>query len=122
MIYAFIGYALVSLAIIALLVRSALSSKDARMAALDLYRGEQGVSAELTSQRDAFKRELDVSQQQAAVYRTRLAIAEKQRNDAQADAQRAVVEKIKSGTAKEAADTVNEILAKPLGSMMTELK
>ena len=52
MIYAFIGYALVSLTIIALLVRSALSSKDARMAALDLYRAQQGVTDEVTTQRD----------------------------------------------------------------------
>lgn len=52
MIYAFIGYALVTLTIIALLVRSALSSKDARMAALDLYRAQQGVTDEVTTQRD----------------------------------------------------------------------
>ena len=36
----------------ALAFRSALSSKDARMAALDLYRAQQGVTDEVTTQRD----------------------------------------------------------------------
>ena len=114
--FGLIGLSLALGVTLALVVKAFITAKNDAGHSADLFRAQCALTDEAVGQRDAFKKELDVAQQQMAVYRVRLATAEKQRNMAQDDATRAVVEKIRAAAPKDAAGEVNKILGRPLGS------
>lgn len=100
--------------------RGWLHEKDATTTVSDLLRGERALNAEQAIQIKSLS-------QQLAQAKTLAAIAQKQRNDADAAKTKATVDKIKAATPKEAAKLINETSPAPVvdirtGGPITELK
>lgn len=68
--------------------------------------------AQAVAERDEWKRKADVAMQTAAALKTRLAIAEDQRNRAQAEERHRVVESIKAAGATGTAEFVHGLLSR----------
>lgn len=98
--------------------RGWLHEKDATTTAEDLLRGTKELVASQATEIQSLK-------QQLAQAKTLAAIAQKQRNDADATKRAATVDKIKAATPKEAAKLINEtapVVDIRTGGPITELK
>jgi hypothetical protein len=112
-----LALSLVGAAVTGLLaVRWGMKAKDEAGMAADMMRASSRADeeriAQLVTERDEWKRKADVAIQTAAALKTRLAIAEDQRNRAQAEERHRVVESIKAAGAVGTAEFVHGLLSR----------
>lgn len=102
---------------IVVLALKLVKSKDETLLIAKAARDQERVSDELRMQRDEWKIKHDLVNQQLSIARVRLMTSEVQRNQSYRDATNAIVEKVRTSNAKDAAGVLNDLLSMSLGPM-----